>query len=134
MHGVTFARTSACIGCVESPGAQIDEDPEEPVVAPKGCLSTVDIERKYIQLADDLQTLILKITRGKKRPRRRGEGDDIEADPVIDLHAYNTVAKLKDCRIKALRQAYACAAAREHEAIVARREREKRELERGAAH
>lgn len=125
LHDQTFARTGACAGCVSDPGQRIDDEPEAPIATPKGCLSTVDVERQYVQVAADLQSMIHSITRGKQ-----GKGKGSVPEAPLDLHAYNTIAKLTDCRIKALRQVHDCAAQRETEAIVTRREREKRALER----
>ncbi len=87
----------------------------------------------YVVQAKEILALRRSIT--AKRPTKRvRNGKTKSVEPVVDLHALNTAAKLADVWTKLMRQIHACATAREHEAIVARRDREKREIERGAGH
>lgn len=113
LHDEKFERTSACTGCVATPSSPIDreDDPADP--PPHGCVSTEQLERDFTAIGDEM------------RDHRRS----LACLGVKDAGVYNSIVKLADCEIKARRQAAAMATRREDEAIVRRREAEKRALE-----
>ncbi len=131
-HHESWTKGGGCVGCVTDPGAPLEDVEPEVAAPPDGCLSTLDVERQYVVDAAELLGLIRRLTgRTSGRTPERGE---LEGENPLGLKAMNTVVKLYDARTKVLRQIAACAARREDEAVVTRREKEKRELERGAAH
>lgn len=118
-HGVTFARTSVCETCLTDPGAPPDDETFDLPPPPLGCLSSEDIERKYVNGARAISKLIATAHR-----------DHL----VEDWHVLNTIAKLHDTRIKYLRAASERARYREDEQVVKERERRKREADGSASH
>lgn len=136
LHGIVFATgVESCPGCIDDPGAPLDDlaEPAEP--APDGCLSTTDVERAFVAIAGELAASIASIRAGKAK--RTGKGTRKKPAPaVLDIRAWNAIAKLQAERVKALRSAGEYARARETEATVARRRRENRlaeQAERGGA-
>lgn len=117
-HNVVFETTAGCGPCAQDPGPAPTEVKEPPAKPPRGCLSTEQIERAMVTEATEIQKLRRELARAK----------------VKDTHVYNSIAKLSDCWAKLMRAAAACATRREDEAIVAAREKHKRETEGGDAH
>jgi hypothetical protein len=136
-HSTTFDPRAAesCPGCADDPGDEIAAPNLSPSKPPKGCMSTEAIERWYVEQASDLTALRRQLTAPKKT-RKVATGKKRQAEPVLDLHALNTVAKLSDAAIKCMRAAAELAARREDEDLVRQREQIERARERnvGAAH
>ena len=126
-HDVLFGKTGTCIGCASDPGPAPDQEGDEPLPPPPaGCLSTDQLEAKFVEDAESLKALIRTL---EGDPR----ADDGEAAGP-GYHIANTIGKLYAERTKLLRAAMLCARAREDEVIVKRREMREREMQRGAAH
>jgi hypothetical protein len=118
-HQVSYGALDACDACTRDPGPAPDADLDEPLPEPPhGCLSSEDIERRFVKDARNVAVLI--------RVMRSGPLSE-------DWHVANTIAKLYDVKTKLLRAAAERARHREDEEIVKRRERRQREM-RGAAH
>jgi hypothetical protein len=137
-HGVMFGRAESCAACVDDPGPPPDEVADEPEAPPTGCMSSVDVERSFGVIAEHALVMIRKLV--AKTPKGRATRKAIAGLPpaadlgVVDTHLANSYVKLGELYLKARSRQYDCAARREDEAIVRRREREKREHERGTAH
>lgn len=132
-HDQPWSALSPCPDCIADP-QELSADVEvESVAAPEGCMTTIEIELEFVRQADEIQSWINKLS-GKVKRRGVKSGADSESAPVLDTHAYNTLAKLCDAKVKVMRQAFTCAARREDLAITERRHRERIDLERGVAH
>lgn len=132
-HDVLFGRAESCGQCLDDPGPPPDEDlDDESVIAPEGCKTSEDVERDYYAAADEVLSLIHKLT-GKTKRRKVKDGEEVERDPTLDLHALNTAAKLREAWLKCMRSAHECTSYRERKTRLERREREKRDFERGGA-
>lgn len=133
------------------PGDEIDQPLSKP---PKGCLSTVAVERELVRDARAIAALIKVMTPSEAaleaarkrsssgaRKKKTGSIEVIDARFTVELddgggdyHLVNAIAKLYDTRLKCLRSAAAAAARREDEEIVKRREKRLRAMRRGAIH
>jgi hypothetical protein len=136
-HGVAFGRAESCGGCVADPGVPLEDAVEPEAKPPAGCMSTIDIERSLSETADQIQAIIRKLilktsgSTGSAKIKKRLSADDLA---VMDTHLANTYAKLVDVYLKTRNRQYECAKYREEESLLMRLAREKRDLERGAAH
>jgi hypothetical protein len=130
-HDVVFTATGSCAGCVQDPGTAPADEEFVPPSPPKGLMSTESIERELIVEALEIRQLRRKLVGGKVAARRgtKSKGKKKSAAAVLDLHAYNTIAKLADVYAKLMRTAHECASRREDEAVQRERERRKREME-----
>lgn len=131
-HHTVFAKTSACAGCVLEPGIAPEDEPIVVAPPPPGCMSTTQAEEAAVELYRQNQWQRSKLTAGKMRKGRNGQ--EKEAEPVLDLHAHNTLAKLTDTGLKALRLIHDIAARREDESVQRERERRKKELDGDGSH
>ena len=122
-HDEAFSLTSSCSQCATDLGPPPHQENDEPLPPPPpGCLSTVDAERRFVDLADYLRDLMDRYDPPPSRGRGNKRGEP--PDPTIG----NLIAKLAAEHAKALRQSMTLAREREHEIIVRRREARDREL------
>ena len=137
-HETLFGRAESCAGCVADPGTASADEPDEVEPPPEGCLATLAIEREFVAEAKFLGDLALRLIAKSRSSKRRvmdgADDPDADEEPVLDTHLCNSIAKLSEGKVKCLRAAAELACRREDDAIVARDKREKRELDRGAAH
>lgn len=152
-HSTAWGRVGDCIGCRTDPGPAPSDAIDTPLSKPpKGCLSTVAVEREFVKDARALEALIhvmtptaatLKAARAPRKLRRKKGGievvevDELELeldDGGGDYHLVNAIAKLYDTRVKCLRAAAVCAGRREDEEIVRRREKRMRDMRKAAVH
>lgn len=133
-----FSSLETCSGCAADPGPGPGAELEAAPAAPAGCLSTEDLERRFVAHADQLDAQIGAIAIAiapTPAPAARGRGKraPAPAPTEVDYHAINALAKLCDVRCKYLRAAGELAKNREHEAVQRARELRDRELRGGRA-
>jgi hypothetical protein len=163
-HDRKFARTSVCSECAKGMREPLPRVAKEPLPKPpKGCMSTVEIERWFTDLArdsaaravaiaayskprraskDDAKvaggTVIFDATaKGKRKAKGKTKGKAAKAELVVpdfDFHLEASIANHRDRAIKAMRAACDLATRREDDAIVDARDERMAGRERGAAH
>ena len=132
-HDVSFGKVGECPACRTDPGpppvAELVVELPDP---PRGCRSSVQLERLLNEDLDELRRLRRKLV-GKSRPRKKTAtaGAEKKREEVLDLHAYNTIAKLADASTKMVRALVDLAIAREDEELVTARERRLKALRGG---
>jgi hypothetical protein len=125
-HAVVFLATGSCAGCDADPGPAFDPEVSEPLPdPPKGCESTLEIER---ELTAELTAMRRAARAQVDRRTKRGKA----SKAAVSTKQASAAAKLWDTYLKGKRLQIALASRREDAEIVRRYER--REAARGAAH
>lgn len=135
-HAVVFAATESCAQCDDDPGPPLDMEVKEPLPdPPKGCLSTLQIERELgaelIAMRRHARALLDGRTNNARR-KTKAKRKNPEAEAPLDPKTASAAAKLWDTYLKGARLLITLASRREDEEIVRRYQR--REAARGAAH
>lgn len=141
-HGQTFDKKSVCSECRKGLRKELPRQPKEPLPEPPaGCMSTVQIERWFVDLAkasaaraaaiEDVVPIKLPAKPSKKK---RGKANaKSEGNRFRDFHDETAIANHRDRAIKAMRAACELAARREDDAIVDARDERLSAQQRGAA-
>jgi hypothetical protein len=145
-HDCTFAKNKVCPTCTASKARTALRATKMPVpVAPKGCMSSVQLERWFVELAKKSAAAADEIAAAYPVPKpapKEGQGPiivvEVGADgvraQVRSFHEDVAIAKYNDVAIKSMRAAAALCARREDDDIVERRHRELVERDQGASH
>jgi hypothetical protein len=131
LHDVTFPKTRTCPQCaIGGPPIRLAREQLPP--PPKGCLSTVAIERWYVELAKESAASASDV---EQRANAKGKGILVETGEEIEVlvrnfHDETAIAKHREIAIKAMRAANELATRREDDEIVDIRD----ERSRGGSH
>lgn len=154
LHNRKFAKTGVCTECrkgLRQPLPKVAKDPLP--VPPKGCMSSVEIERWFTELAKECAARATAIaaytkpvpkeknTRGKvifdasAKAKSKGKAAaEVVSAFSFDFHLEASIANHRDRAIKAMRAATDLAMRREDDDIVDRRDERMAGRERGASH
>ncbi len=111
---------NTCPSCSADPGAPIEDEIDAPLPKPpKGCKSSVELERWFTELAIAAAKSATALAR---IPRRKRDFDE------------TGMAKHRDVAIKAMRAAGELALRRDDKALVDAREKRIRDRQRGVSH
>jgi hypothetical protein len=151
-HGKTFAKTSVCSECRKGLRKALPKAAKEPLPAPpKGCMSSVELERWFTELAKESAAraaAIAEYTKPKPAAKEKASRGKVIYDatakskakaPVaiatdFDFHLEAAICNHRDRAIKAMRAATELATRREDDDIVDRRDDRMAGRERGASH
>lgn len=161
LHNKTFAKTSVCSECRKGLRKSLPKVAKEPLPeAPKGCMSSVEIERWFTELAKECAARATAIAgytkpkpvekteaktsggkvifdataKSKGKTKKKPEKPADEVVPEFDFHLEASIANHRDRAIKAMRAACELATRREDDAIVDARDDRMAGRERGASH
>jgi hypothetical protein len=141
-HNVTFVLPHTCDACNEDPGPPLEEEPDAPVKAPKGCRTVEEHERWFVALANAAQASANALAKLRRLPKKKKKAKGIEvvdvtAGPVIedlrDFHDEAAIAKHREVALKANRAAAGLAIRRTDDVLVNAREKRIQDRARGAA-
>jgi hypothetical protein len=148
-HG-DFARTDVCKKCTKTRRAMPKAEKVDLPEPPKGCMSSVQIERWFVEMAESSRASAERIEAAYKQPKppppptpptkptKKGAAAK-PAEPEVaavfrDFHDEAAIANHRDRAIKAMRAATELATRREDDWIVDRRDEVLAGRERGASH